>query len=197
MAVQLVTRLAFVSVLHSLKETVEVSGLFPRVQFFERICEQIVGVSIPQVTKQFVARLATGPVSGILQETVRHHRVMRANWNVQCSYSACFLFPRWRRNDSSDTCVAGVTTSDGPALVMLASPRTKGNLGMETHARWSPLLVALDLFVGRSGGLFMFSDCFFSDLCCCLCRCLSRCIYSCFFFICVILSFFQFLPCAF
>ena len=48
----------------------------------ERSCEQIVQVSVPQVTEQFVACFADVPVPRILKEIVRHHRVMLAGWNI-------------------------------------------------------------------------------------------------------------------
>ena len=55
-----------------------------------------------------------------------HHQVMQAGWNMvmflECMF-ATFLF-RWRkRKHPSDTCVAGVTVSDGQALQMDPSPR--------------------------------------------------------------------------
>ena len=51
--------------------TQEVSGVSG--QFSERSCEQIVAVSFPQVTEQFVARLADVPVPRILEGIVRRH----------------------------------------------------------------------------------------------------------------------------
>ena len=42
----------------------------PHGQFSERVCEQVVQASVPQVTGQFVARLADVPMPQILKENV-------------------------------------------------------------------------------------------------------------------------------
>ena len=51
----------------------------------------------------------------------KHDRLMQASWNVVDMFVQCmFFFLLSKRSGSSDTCVAGDTMLDGPALVKLA-----------------------------------------------------------------------------
>ena len=51
----------------------------------------------------------------------KHDRLMQASWNVVDMFvQYMFFFLQSKRSGSSDTCVAGDTMLDGPALVKLA-----------------------------------------------------------------------------
>ena len=68
---------------HSLKENVEVANLAHHVQVSERVCEQTVQVSAPQVAEKFVARVVLQDM--LVEISVRASDLSQALCETTCS----------------------------------------------------------------------------------------------------------------